>query len=127
MANVIKLGKTPEFFKEIEVAIGLPDGEEGKIPVTFKYRTQDDYWEYRDAFFKSLGAAPASTDASLPAIAKQARRRTAEYIIGAIGSWGLDIELTVENLSQMFNEIASSSSAIADAYQAACLQGRLGN
>lgn len=124
----IKLGSTPKTFKPITIKVTLPDGGEGEIPVTFKYRTQDEYWTYRDAFFKAIGAdKPEGNDVSLPLIAKEARHRAATHLLEAIDSWGLDVDLTADNICQLFNEIQQSSSAIVDAYQAACVQGRLGN
>ena len=124
----IKLGSTPKTFKPVTIYVDLPDGSKGDIPLTFRYRTQDEYWEYRDEFFKAVGVErPAGDDTSLPVIAKEARLQAAKHICQAIDSWDLDIELTQDNLCQMFNEIPQSSSAISEAYQSACIQGRLGN
>ena len=129
MANIIKLGNPPKTFKPVEIKIELADGSEGVIPVTFKYRTQDDYWTYRDGFFKAIGAQkPASgDDVSIPVVARESRFRAAQHILGAIDAWGLDIDLNADNLCALFNECQQSTSAIIDAYQAACTQGRLGN
>ena len=128
MANKVKLGNTPKTFKPIKIKVELPDGTEGEIPLTFRYRTQDQYWEYRDAFFKAVGVEkPQGNDLTLPQIAKESRRRAAEHLLDAIESWDLDQALTADSLCQLFNEIQASSSAIIDAYQSACIQGRLGN
>ena len=128
MANKIKLGAPPKTFKPITLKVEMPDGSEGEIPLTFNYRTQDAYWSYRDEFFKVIGVEkPADDTTSLPAVAKEARQRGAQHILSAINSWELDVELTADNLCQLFNEIPVSATAIAEAYQLACIQGRLGN
>jgi len=129
MPNIIKLGNPPKTFKPIDVKIQLADGSEGIIPITFKYRTQDDYWTYRDEFFKAIGAQKpqADDDVSIPVIYREARARAAQHVLGAIDAWGLDIELDADNLCQLFNECQQSAGAINEAYQAACTQGRLGN
>lgn len=132
MANKIKLGATPKTFKPVTITVDMPDGNKGEIPLTFTYRTQDDYWAYRDEFFKVIGAEKPDEDqadvqARLPEVAKEARLRAAEHMLGAITAWELDIELNAEHLCQLFNEIPLSASAIGEAYQVACIQGRLGN
>lgn len=128
MANKIKLGTPPKTFKPVTLKVDMPDGSEGEIPLTFKYRTQDDYWAYRDEFFKIIGVEkPADDNNRLPAIAKEARQRAAQHILGAIDAWGLDEALTADSLCQLFNEIPLAASAIGEAYQLACIQGRLGN
>lgn len=128
MANKIKLGTPPKTFKPVTLKVDMPDGSEGEIPLTFAYRTQDDYWAYRDEFFKVVGAdKPADDQAALPVVAKEARQRAAQHILGAITAWELDVDLTADNLCQLFNEIPLAASAIGEAYQLACIQGRLGN
>jgi hypothetical protein len=130
MANIIKLGNPPKTFKPVEIKIELADGSEGIIPITFRYRTQDDYWAYRNEFFKAIGAQhkPSSgDDASIPVLARESRYRAAEHFLGAISAWGLDVELNADNLCALFNECQQSPAAINEAYQAACIQGRLGN
>ncbi len=128
MANKIKLGAPPKTFKPVTLKVDMPDGSEGEIPLTFNYRTQDDYWAYRDEFFKIVGAEkPVDDPSALPVVAKEARHRAASHILGAIAEWELDVELTADNLCQLFNEIPLAASAIGEAYQVACIQGRLGN
>lgn len=128
MANKIKLGTTPKSFKPITLSVDMPDGSVGEIPITFAYRTQDDYWAYRDEFFKIVGVEkPDDDQSSLPVVAKEARQRAAKHILGSIESWELDIDLTADSLCQLFNEIPLAASAIGEAYQLACIQGRLGN
>lgn len=128
MANKIKLGASPKTFKPMTLKVAMPDGSEGDIPITFNYRTQDDYWAYRDEFFKIVGVEkPDDDQASLPVVAKEARQRAAKHILGSIASWELDVDLTADNLCQLFNEVPLAASAIGEAYQLACIQGRLGN
>lgn len=124
----VKLGNPPKTFKPCTLTIELPSGEPGAIPVTFKYKTQDEYWEYRDAFFKALGIQREDrADTSLPAIAKGSRHRAAEHMMEVIDAWGLDIPLTADSLCDLFNEVQQSCGALVDAYQRACIEGRLGN
>jgi hypothetical protein len=131
MANKIKLGVPPKTFKPVTLEVDMPDGSKGDIPLTFAYRTQDDYWAWRDEFIKILGASQpedqTAAAARLPIIAKEARQYAAQHILGSIASWQLDVDLTAENLCQLFNEIPLAASAIGEAYQLACIQGRLGN
>ena len=128
MANKIKLGAAPKTFKPVTLKVDMPDGSEGEIPLTFTYRTQDNYWAYQDEFFKIVGAQkPTDENVEIPVIAKEARYAAAIHIIKAIDAWGLDIELNADNLCQLFNEIPLAASVIGEAYRLACIQGRLGN
>lgn len=128
MANKIKLGAPPKTFKPVTLKVDMPDGSEGEIPLTFNYRTQDDYWAYQDEFFKIIGAQkPADENVEIPVIAKEARYAAASHIVKAIDSWALDIELNADNLCQLFNEIPLAANVIGEAYRLACIQGRLGN
>ena len=63
MANIIKLGNRPKHFKVIEVAVTLPDGTEGVIPVTYKYKTKAEFGAWQDAIVAS--AAPQSASSSM--------------------------------------------------------------
>lgn len=130
MANKIKLGATPpKTFKPATVKMEMPDGSEGEINITFKYRTQDEYWDYKEGFFNA--SAVTNTEGAEPKplskSAGEARERAAKHVLDAIDSWDLDIELNEANLCQLFNEVQQSTGAIIEAYQNACIQGRLGN
>lgn len=128
MASKVKLGNRPKAFKPFTIDLELPDGEKGEIPITFKYKTQDEYWEYRDSFFKAIGVErPDKADTNLPVIAKEARMRAAEHMVEAIDDWGLDIPLSADALCDLFNEIPRSAGVLVEAYQRACTEGRLGN
>lgn len=127
MANKIKLGKRPETFREIEVTIALPDGTEGVIPVTFKYMTQDEYTEYREKFFALVTESEAKDGWKLSDYAKANRRKLTEHVFGSLHAWGLDADLSSDSLDQLFNEVPGASIAMIEAFQSACMQGRLGN
>ena len=125
----ITLGTTPKTFKRFPVKFKLPDGEEGIINVTFKYKTRSGYGEYLNAMFKASGEeAPASNaDVDFVALYKKTGAKSAEKLVEAIDSWDFEYPLTAETLAQLHDEIPSALAALAGALQGACTEGRLGN
>ena len=128
MANVIKLGERPKTFKSIEVAVTLPDGTEGVIPVTYRYRTKREFGKWQDE------AAAASTvkrneneEFSWEKFYEQNTDAAADQLLKAIDTWGLDVPLSRDTLIQMGDEMPGAVVALLGAYAAACCQGRLGN
>ena len=55
------------------------------------------------------------------------RDHNAQYMLRVLDSWGLDSELTLENLRQLDDEMPAASIAIMEGFRNAAQQGRLGN
>ena len=53
MTAVIKLGNKPKTFKPFPVKFTMPDGEEGAINTTFKYRTRKEYGAFLNDLYHS--------------------------------------------------------------------------
>lgn len=128
MANVIKLGARPKTFKQIEVAVTLPDGTEGVIPVTYRYRTKRDFGKWLDEATATVGSATRSDeDFSWEKFYEQNTEAAADQLLKAIDTWGLDVPLSRDALTQMGDEMPGAIAALLSAYGAACREGRLGN
>lgn len=132
MANIIKLGARPKTFKETEVAVTLPDGSEGVIPVTYRYRTKAEFGKWLDdasakARGSDDGAEGDKAEFSWERFYQQNTDHAVDQLMSAIDSWGLDIPLTREALKQMDNEIPAAVVALLSRYGIACREGRLGN
>ena len=127
MANIIKLGNRPKHFKEIEVAVTLPDGSEGVIPVTYKYKTKAEFGAWQDAIVAS--AAPSDGEApSWEAIYRQAGERSADMLLEIVDAWGLDVPLSRESIIELEADCgAAVIPALFKAFGAACREGRLKN
>jgi hypothetical protein len=155
MAKVI-LGARPKTFTPIRVKFPMPDGDEGVITVTFKYRTRVEFGEMLDAI---VNAAPAETFAAPvePVAAKPVRGkkaaapaavavdpvapfrvamagmygtacdRNAEHLMLSVEAWDLDQPLSEKTLRQLADELPGACVAIMTAYNGACTEGRLGN
>ena len=125
----ITLGTTPKTFKRLPVKFELPDGEEGVINVTFKYKTRSGYGEYLNDLFAASGekAPTPGADVDFVALYKKSGAKTAAKLVDEIDSWDFEYPLTSETLEQMQNEIPAGVSALAGALQGACVDGRLGN
>lgn len=127
MANVVKLGTRPKTFKQINVSVTLPDGEEGLIPVTFKYRDRREFGKWQDGI-KNAFPETAGEDFTWEQFYARAGDLTADYVLQAVDSWGLDVPLNKESLLQIESECgAGALPAILGAYGNACREGRLGN
>lgn len=128
MATKIKLGNRPKTFKAIDVKVQLPDGSEGLIPITFKYRDRREFGRWQDNIKNSFPELKTGEDFNWEAFYTKAGDLTADYILDAVDSWGLDEPLNKESLLQVESECgASALPAILSAYGEACRDGRLGN
>lgn len=138
----VTLGKRPKTFKTITVDVTMPDGEEGKIPVTFVYRTKSEFGRWMDETAAKAKAKAKQVDAdeaddvkngepaeelSWEKIYAQSTEVSADHLLGAIDSWELEIPLNREALLQLGDEVPAAPTAILSAYGAACREGRLGN
>lgn len=128
MAAKIKLGQKPEAFKPFPVVFTMPDGSDGSITATFKYRTREEYGQYMETVLKGTsqeGAPPEKLD--FAALYLNAAKKDAQNLLEALSAWDLDEPLNVDNLFALANGTPAACSALANAYRAACVEGRLGN
>jgi len=127
MATKIKLGSRPKTFKEFNVTVTLPSGEEGLIPITFKYRDRKEFGKWQDSLKNSV--PQVSDDGfSWESFYGIAGELMANYLLDSIDSWGLDVPLNIDSLLEIESECgAAVLPAIMAAYGAACRDGRLGN
>ena len=137
----IKLGSKPKTFKPQTIKVTLPDGTEGDLPVTFKYRTRKEFGEFVDLSLatkkKEEPAVPTVAEAaaafkadepfSLAALLGTATDTNAKYLLEIIDSWGLDAPLTYDSLVALGNELPGAAALCMEAYRACCVDGRLGN
>jgi hypothetical protein len=110
------------------VKFTLPDGEEGEILATFKYRTREEHGEWLNAMNKD--APPDFVKDGRMDFAAMFRdnvKRSAQDLLAALVSWDLEAPLNLESLTGMANEVPAAAIALATAYQRACQEGRLGN
>lgn len=155
MSNIV-LGKRPKNFAPCAVKFVMPDGGEGVISATFKYRTKIEFGEMLDSIFNAdtqAVAAPAPAVAEKPArssrktaaaaapvvdplapfrvdITAQYRMacdRTADHLLLSLEAWDLPYPLNSATLQQLAAELPAATTAIMAAYNVACTEGRLGN
>lgn len=130
MAGRIKLGNRPKTFKEIQVSITLPDGEEGLIPVTYKYKTKQEFGAWQDSV---IGKAkneirPEFDTISWQEVYAASGARAIDNLLEIIDSWGLDVPLNQKSLQELEDDCgAGVFPALFEAFGRACRDGRLGN
>lgn len=123
------LGKRPEAIPGI-VVLTLPDGTESEIPVEFVYRTRKEFGEYWDAIAAAQAEAAESAKAesfSYERLMDASNRADARRVLECVRSWSLDVELSEENLVQLFDEVPGSAAAFWNTYRATIVEGRRGN
>lgn len=145
MAKLI-LGKPPKTISK-ELTFPMLDGTTGSIKVDFKYRTRSEYAKFVDdqaekvkaqaevelAEMKAKAAeqkdAGLSIDLGMPEADMQARKTQsqADFIIGALDGWNLDIPFDREAVGQLVDEVPQAAQTIIAAYREAMTEGRLGN
>ena len=127
MSN-ITLGKRPEHYKPVAVKFPMPDGTEGVITATFKYRTRTEYGALMTGHLEGLPTALDGEDApSVEAMYVDGVRRDAGLLGKVLAGWDVPHELTDDNLVQLVDEVPSCVKAFMEAYRGIVLEGRLGN
>lgn len=130
MTAKIKLGQRPKTFKPFNVTFPMPDGSEGAIEVTFKYRTRTEFGALVNEMYADAGADTAKTadgKVDFEKLHEQLGEKSAGHLLKAIDSWNLDERLGQESLTQLCDEMPAAAAALSVAYAAACTEGRLGN
>lgn len=129
---IVKLGKRPETFPHT-VKFPMLEGGEGAVPVTYKYRTRKEFGALWDEITAGNEAASKSdsTDPvekfSLEKIYAKASVKNAQDVLKIITDWGLDAELSIENVQQLNDELPLAVATIVGDYYTAMTTGRLGN
>ena len=127
IARSIVLGKKPDGIPDT-LKIKLPDGTEGLLPVTFKYRTRTEFGEFLDSIF---GAELPAFDGTSKNASGQQQRATVQingqYIYGCLKDWGLDAPFTLQACIQLADELPGAVQSIMDTYRRLTMEGRLGN
>ena len=127
MANKIKLGARPKNFK-LPVTFPLLEGGEGKIEVTFKYRTRTEFGTFIDGLFEAANESqPADGKFSMADLMAKTRDKNAVYLLDALEGWNLDEPLNRETAEQLCDELPGAATAIMERYRQAIVEGRLGN
>lgn len=133
----VKLGVTPTTytktisFEMIDPETGKPDT--GKIDVTFKYRTRDEFGQFIDELGKeqrALDEQAAPTEGepfSMGAYMASTNAAKVRYVMQVAEGWGLGEPFTEDSVTQLGNQIPDALRAIMESYRAACTEGRLGN
>ncbi len=136
----ITLGSRPKAFP-INVSFPLHGGEEGFIPVLYRYRTKTEFGEFVDSLVSAANAALAlkgeapiaveadqeATKFSLEQIHTRSRDQNVDYLMQALEGWGLDEEFSRENVKRFCDELPGGALAVMERYRLACTEGRLGN
>ena len=127
IARQIVLGKRPDGLPDT-LTIKLPDGTDGLLPVTFKYRTRTEFGEFLDSIFG--GPGPEFDGTGAKAAEHQQRGTTqynGQYIFGCLKNWGLDAPFTLQSCIQLADELPGVTQAIMNRYRQLTTEGRLGN
>lgn len=130
----IRLGAPPATFKPFPVKFTMPDGSEGAILATFKYRSRKDFGKLLNAMFavvgKEIPAAAPDAEAKpidFEALFAETGEKNAEHLLASLFAWDLDGELTLDNLQAVCDEYPAGAAALMAAYSRACNEGHLGN
>ena len=123
----ITLGKRPEHYKPTPVKFPLPDGAEGVITATFRYRTRTEFGKLMAEHLAGLQQFNEAEPPTVQEVHEEGVQRDAALLLAVLHGWDLPDELTQENLLQLVDEVPACVKAFMDAYRAAVLEGRLGN
>ena len=124
----IKLGARPTSVARVVKTKDI-DGSELSIPVTYKYRTRKDYGAWIDTLPPQPTTADAVVDGKFSAekYIEMMSAWNANKIAQCVDSWGLDVEFSPEAVKQLCDESPAAAEAVIGEYQAASVEGRLGN
>lgn len=151
----VKLGKRPEAFAPFSVKFLMPDGSEGVIMATFKYRTRKEFGVFTDEVIEE-GIAKATADAkaevkahadatadaskdseavaapelkafSMAELMDKTSAANADYLLKSLTGWDVEEKLDRATVEQMADELPGAIAALTAGYRAACVEGRLGN
>lgn len=124
-----KLGTKPKTFKPFPVRFTFPDGQEGAIVTTFKYKTRKEFGTYLDELYATSDVAKPADSAKMnyADLFAKGGEKTVAQLLPAIDSWEFDYPLNKETLLQLQDEVPSAIAAFVESLRRACLEGHLGN
>jgi hypothetical protein len=132
----ITLGKRPVNFKH-KITVPLPEGGEGTIEVSYKYRTRTEFGKLIDSRMKEArerdeSAKDAADGGQEPAfslgeVQAKTRDSNAAYIMDIADGWDIDKPFGLEAVTQLCDELPGVAQAIINEYRTAIVEGRLGN
>lgn len=127
----IKLGARPKSFARL-VKFKDIDGVELTAPVTYKYRTRQEYGAFHDALpeypeLDGKAGADGKTTYSVEDVLERRSVWNANQIMQILDDWGLEEEFSQANVKQLCDELPACATAIIQEYQSAIVEGRLGN
>lgn len=131
--SLVKLGNRPKTFKPVTLTAPMPDGSEGKMPVTFKYFTKTESGKMFDELIAAAKLKDAtvvgadSPEFSLETIMSKTREQNAAYMLRVLDSWGIDEPLNIDSLQQLDDELPAVAARIMEAFREAAHSGKLGN
>jgi len=128
----VKLGKRPEVFAEVPVEFEMVagEGQVGIVPVTFKYRTRTEFGALVNEMHSAAGVNPGLRDdgtVDFEQVHQVLGGRAAAHLLKSIDSWGLDEDLSLDNLVDLCDAMPGAATALMRAYASLCTEGRLGN
>lgn len=128
MARLV-LGKTPATFKPFNVEFTLPDGEEDKILVTYKYMTRSQFAAFLNELFKESGEAKPDTDEKVDfeKLFAKGGEKTVAHLSKIIADWDFAEKPTPDTLRQLHDQAPAAAAAITERFSKACTEGKLGN
>ena len=124
----IVLGKRPAEFKRT-VTFPMLDGSTGSIEIKYRYRTRKEFGLFIDELMGAAGDAkkPSDDKFSMAELMEKTAGSNADYVLKVVNGWGLDEELTHDNVQQLADELPAAVNAIMETYRVAVTEGRLGN
>ena len=145
MGNIV-LGKRPQAI-EHTVTAPLPDGTQGEVRMTYRYRTLTEFAALVDGRFSPPAPTPApaadgqtpatpAAPATPPAPAKpmtmaeataQGLQANAAYILDIATGWNLAAPFGPDTVAQLCDELPGVALAIMSGYRQAITEGRSGN
>lgn len=128
MAKLI-LGKTPVNFKSFNVEFTLPDGEEDKIFVTYKYMTRTQFAAFLNKLFSSVGEEAPAADEKVDFVKLFAKggEKTVDHLTEIIAAWDFAEKPTAETMRQLHDQAPAAAAALTTRFSQACTDGKLGN
>lgn len=128
MSSKVKLGATPKTFAPTAIKFPKPDGEQGEIVTTFKYRKRSEFGEFLNSIHNDAGLAPqAAEKVDFKALFEKTRDKNADHLLACVEGWDLDDKLTRESLQALADELPAAAIAMMSSYSELCTEGRVKN